>query len=143
MGPYHGLILDGARLEAIAELKAFRQAYREALDWVAWTGGGLRSDARDTNQLMEAIADGTLLEPASLAEMTAPTLDTEYGLGLGLEPVSGETAIGHGGGVPGFRSDTTYLPEQDISITVVSNGIPLDSDVGVLTERLAKLLLES
>jgi hypothetical protein len=144
-----GLAGDALAPEAIVTLADGTEVIDNAvlpqalLETVAWTGGGIRATAADTNRLMEAIYDGTLLDPASYAAMTTPTLDTDYGLGLSVGAVAGEAAIGHGGGVPGFRSDTVYLLDHDIAITVLTNGIAYEPDVGSLTEALVKLAVGS
>ncbi|MDH3753131.1 MAG: beta-lactamase family protein [Acidimicrobiia bacterium] len=128
------LDVDG---EQFADLLAGPQ---EVLQSSGWTGGGLEAQLADVAGLMRGIFAGGTLSDDALAEMTAPTLDTNYGLGLAVDTVAGELVYQHGGGVPGFRSHAAYLPERDIALAFSANLIPLELDVGDLMERLTKVL---
>ena len=78
--------------------------------------------------------------------MTFPFLlndgtETTYGMGLGLGEVLGRTSVQHGGGIFGFNSFLMYLPEERISVAVISNSEAFSSQNVAL--RVAALLLGS
>lgn len=111
---------------------------QEGLQSLGWTGGGLESKVTDVIRLLPGIVDGGLLTDESLAEMAAPTLDTEYGLGVNVGPIAGKDAWWHGGGVPGFRTAHAYFPDSGVSIGLVSNSS--GPDVWAFIERAAKII---
>jgi len=101
-----------------------------------WTAGGIASTAPDLARWAAALYGGHVLDPASLAAM----LDFGRNAGLpgggtyGLGAVSGARglgnvkapadevpAVGHGGGLPGFRSEMWYLTNQRVTIVVLTN----------------------
>ncbi|MDH3606296.1 MAG: beta-lactamase family protein [Acidimicrobiia bacterium] len=122
--------------EETAVVTALPQA---ALQSAGWTGGGLESQVTDLIKLLPGIVDGGLLTAESLAEMSTPALDTDYGLGVNVAPIAGYDAWWHGGGVPGFRTAHAYFPDSGVSIGLVSNST--GPDVWGYIERAAKLIL--
>ncbi|MHC5100685.1 MAG: serine hydrolase domain-containing protein [Planctomycetota bacterium] len=68
---------------------------------------------------------------------------TAYGLGVQLFPrsfSSGERAIGHGGGNIGTTTYMIYLPEHNISITVMINAFP-NKSADYITKKLIRAVL--
>jgi D-alanyl-D-alanine carboxypeptidase len=119
---------------------------QNAVESAGWTGGGLEGTAADVVRLLPEILRGGILSPASVAAMTTTVFDVNYGLGIRVGTVEGRTAYSHGGGVPGFRSTALYLPAGDgpaVSIVILSNMIPIPTDIDVVAERIAKVALDA
>lgn len=104
---------------------------QEVLQSAGWTGGGNEAQLESVAAIMGAMFDGTILSDEQIAEMTAPTLDVNYGLGIDSSEIDGVRVYSHGGGVPGFRSQGNYLPDFDISWAVSTNLIPLPEGASV------------
>ena len=72
-------------------------------------------------------ADGRLLTPESVSEMTRPQFaDADdpapgFGLGFALDELDGHTRIGHGGAVYGFATELAVLPEDKLGVVVVTS----------------------
>jgi D-alanyl-D-alanine carboxypeptidase len=112
--------------------------------------GNLISTAADLRQFAEALFNGRLLKPESLALMTT-TIDTggayempelEYGLGVmrarlnvgpgpdgAARPEQRSAVLGHIGGIAGFRSAVWWLPESGITIALSLNQADLDPNI--------------
>lgn len=45
-----------------------------------------------------------------------------YGYGWGIDSVEGKRRVGHGGGIPGFITNESRVPEDDIDIVLLSNA---------------------
>lgn len=93
---------------------------------VPGAAGSLLSTAADLVRWNIALAGGKAVSPDSYALMTATTVlpsgrDAEYGLGLGIDTFEGRKRISHGGGIPGFTSMLAYLPEEKLTVAVISN----------------------
>jgi hypothetical protein len=64
-----------------------------------------------------------------------------YGFGLQMRDVRGRRSIGHGGGIPGFVTESLYLPEQDIFVAVFTNSNVPPVPPPVAVSRLAAMAL--
>jgi len=120
------------------------------LQSAGWTGGGNEAQLLDVAHIFRAIFNGTLLKPESIEAMISPELSTSnYGLGIdvGAGEVDGRSfeVYSHGGGVPGFRSQAGYLPDQDVSYAFSASLIPLPDGLGVnlLRDELARIALDA
>ncbi len=63
-----------------------------------------------------------------------------YGMGWGIGSYRGHLLIDHGGGIDGFSALTSFMPQENIGVVVLSNldGVPLPS---VLTYQIYDRLL--
>jgi len=113
----------------------------------AWTYacGELAMTASDLALWDISLMNGTILSPASLKELTTEVLlkngmGTGYGLGLSLTTDSnGHRRWGHSGGAAGFFSRNVTLPDDRMSVTVLTNGQGRAS--ALLEQRILDLLL--
>lgn len=89
---------------------------------VPGAAGAMISTMRDLRTWVKALADGTLLSPATQrARLTwnripGAVLDLRYG--LGILDING--LIGHNGGIAGYSSWMVHAPEEDASVIVVT-----------------------
>jgi len=93
--------------------------------------GNINSSTGDLYNFMEALEDGTLLKPATVAKLHGYTQsigfnDTEYGLGWRIENKGGDKWINHTGLLPGTTSIIGSLPEKNIKIIILSNATSTD-----------------
>ncbi len=91
--------------------------------------GSLCSTASDLARWSHLLATGRAMLPDSYATMTTPALLANntvvpYGLGLVVKKMLGYPAVSHDGAVYGFQSFLLYVPDQDISIAVITNAFP-------------------
>lgn len=94
----------------------------------AWASGGIFSTAKDIARWTYALFHGNVLSPAMLNQMLTfipgPSNYLGYGFGVLSYPpslTSGARAYGHDGNAAYFISDTIYLPDYDVSITILQN----------------------
>jgi D-alanyl-D-alanine carboxypeptidase len=100
-------------------------ATAEAAGWID-AAGGLWASASDLLRWDLALTTGKVLKPESYKAMTAPrTLSTgkvsNYGGGLGIAQLDGDTVLQHTGGVSGFVSGNTFVPRTKTGLVVLSN----------------------
>jgi len=100
-------------------------APREADGWIN-AAGGVYSTARDVVKWNLALADGKLLSAASMQRLaTAHTLpdgrSTDYGCGIGVRRMSGETVLSHSGAVSGFAAYNAVVPRTRSAVTLLVN----------------------
>lgn len=93
--------------------------------------GNINSTTGDLYNFMEALENGTLLEPGSADKIfsyTQPTgyNDSEYGFGWKIENKGGEKWVYHTGLLPGTTSLIGSLPEKNIKIIILSNATSTD-----------------
>ena len=91
-----------------------------------FSAGALCSTVGDFAKWQRALDAGKVVSPASYALMsTADTLNSgrkiNYGFGLVPGVFNGHKTISHTGGIPGFASAATYVPDDSLSIVVFTN----------------------
>jgi serine beta-lactamase-like protein LACTB, mitochondrial len=107
-------------------------------------GGGLLSTSADLIRFARAVHKGVLLKPATVKLMWTPlsTRDgksTGYGLGWGVNQLSGRLQVSHTGGQAGTSSVLRLLPEQQVAVAMMFNldGVSYNS----LADSILELLL--
>jgi D-alanyl-D-alanine carboxypeptidase len=91
---------------------------------VPFAAGGLCSTVGDMAAWNHALVTGRVVSAASWARMTTPEPAARaigYGYGLGIGSLDGRRIIRHSGGIQGFRSENVYLPDDSLSVTVLTN----------------------
>ena len=86
--------------------------------------GGLHASADDLLRWWRALVTGRLLKPASLALLTSPHIETDYGpygYGVALCEAHGRRYIESSGGTLGYVSVTAWYPDADLTVIVLAN----------------------
>jgi CubicO group peptidase (beta-lactamase class C family) len=94
--------------------------------------GALSASAGDLVRWQVALVNGRAVSPEGFEEMVEPSVPTtrgtaRYGFGLFIDEVDNQRRIFHGGGIPGFNSMLTFLPDFDLHVAVISNSETLSS----------------
>jgi serine beta-lactamase-like protein LACTB, mitochondrial len=102
-------------------------------------GGGYVTTAEDLVRFAQALLDGKLLKPATLAQMwtaTAVSGKDSYGLGFEL-PERGKFVL-HTGGQPGTSTELLIIPQEHFAVAVLANmdGVPIRDLVRALVEEM-------
>ena len=79
------------------------------------------SSVRDISDWQDALLSGSVLQPASLAQMLDFHPRSGYGLGMRYARLDGILGIGHGGSLRGFVALMYRLHRQDIDVVVLTN----------------------
>ena len=82
--------------------------------------GALYSTTEDLLHWEQSLFGGKVLKPESLRKMTTPALN-QYAYGLFVREVNGHKRIGHTGGIEGFNTQLTYLPDDKVVVAVLGN----------------------
>ncbi len=108
--------------------------------------GSIAANATDLARWGRALYDGPALTEASRAAMlddvvrTAPYRPTvPYGLGVQATTIGGRLALGHSGRFLGARASLRWLPEQRVSIAILTNQSR--SDPAPIVANLLRLVL--
>ena len=109
-----------------------------------WTGGGFASNPKDLVQWAKALFEEQAMPAPYLAEMLAgmpgnPAQEpggSRYGLGVGIAETPLGTSYGHGGWIPGYRSQLAYFPARRVALAMQVN-----TDVSPVFERMSSYLL--
>lgn len=82
--------------------------------------GAVVSTPADLNTFINALFANKLLKKKTLDLMVS--IEDGYGMGIFQFPFKQKVALGHNGGIDGFVSMLAYFENEDISVSVVSNG---------------------
>lgn len=87
--------------------------------------GALCSTIGDLLTWNRALHGGKVVSAASYAAMTTPAgaaAEHNYGSGLMTEQLGTHNVVLHGGGIHGFLTANLYVPDAQLSVTVLTNG---------------------
>lgn len=110
---------------------------------VTFSAGVLCATAGDLLRWERALATGRVLRPESYGLMTTRAVLSSgravgYGLGAEVSELDGHAITGHGGGLPGFITQASYLPADSLGVVVLTNGVYAGQIVGQLTEAISR-----
>lgn len=111
---------------------------------VPHAAGALIGSVEDLAKWAGALHKGKVVSAASYARMIAPTRIADgkvenYGFGIAQDKVRGRDAIGHGGGIFGFDTASTYLPKEDLFVAVFANSDEPSVDPNLTMVKLAAM----
>jgi CubicO group peptidase (beta-lactamase class C family) len=93
-----------------------------------WAGGGFLSTADDLVAFGNALLEGRLVKPETLAllwtsQKTADGKDTEYGMGWTVDrDTKGRARVRHSGGAQGGTANLVIYPEQRLVVAMLVNS---------------------
>lgn len=115
--------------------------------WISMTqphaAGAFSATARDVDRWQRALHQGQIISEDMLEKMYQPdgaASEAGYGYGLTLGNLRGRTMLRHGGGVEGFNTYALWLPDEKLSVVVLSNYA--GSGPGEVAQRLAALAVD-
>ncbi len=88
---------------------------------VSFSAGAMYSTTGDLYLWHKALEHNTVLSKAQ-QEMAYTPVRNNYGYGWGIDSIEGKRRVGHGGGIPGFITNESRVPEDDIDIILLSNA---------------------
>jgi CubicO group peptidase (beta-lactamase class C family) len=110
-------------LKSVGYMVLSKQAKTEALvvdSTVAFSAGAIYSTVHDLYNWNTALNSGKIIPLASLEKAYKP-YKQKYGYGFTVDSIYGKRLISHGGGIHGFVSDLAYVPEDKVSVVILSN----------------------
>lgn len=108
----------------------------------SYAAGGLCATAADVAQWLRVMP--RVVSTSAYAAMTSPVLLNDgrrhpYGFGLLQGRLGNHSYVGHGGSLPGFDAFAAHYPADSLTIVVLANGRPFDTEA--LQKRIARRLL--
>jgi CubicO group peptidase (beta-lactamase class C family) len=106
--------------------------------------GALVATATDVTRWGHALHHGEIVPAPVYQQMIAPTklpngTVAPYGFGLETGTLRGMATLGHSGGIFGFASDSVYVPQEDVFVTVLTNSDNPQTSAGIVVRRLAAM----
>ncbi len=110
-----------------------------------YAAGGCTSSVDDLSTFSDALAKGALIGKPSLAQSLAPMLltggrpGTMSQGGWQADPISGRRAAQRGGALPGVCTWFVTLPDEGVTVILLSNRTPGEPRCGALAVQVATL----
>ncbi|WP_051986172.1 serine hydrolase [Pseudidiomarina salinarum] len=102
--------------------------------------GALSATAAEVDKWQYALHTGNVLPDELYQRMIAPSeVSGPYAYGLQNGSVRGWPVLEHGGGIHGFSTYALWMPEQEISVVVLTNYVGYSPAPGVVAHRLAAI----
>jgi D-alanyl-D-alanine carboxypeptidase len=91
-----------------------------------WTGGGMATNSRDLARWAKALYEGKALPIPYLADLIGNAVfdsvgRRSYGLAVSIAMTDLGPKLGHGGWIPGYRTDMAYYPDWGFSLAIQMN----------------------
>lgn len=88
---------------------------------VSFSAGAIYSTTGDLYLWLEALQQNTILSKTQQEKAFTPVRNN-YGYGWGIDSIEGRRRVGHGGGIHGYVTNESRVPEDDIDIILLSNA---------------------
>lgn len=106
---------------------------------VSFAAGAIYSTTGDLYKWYKGLMSGKIITQASLDKATTP-FKNNYGYGLAIDSAFNKRTISHSGGIFGFSSNLTIIPEDDACIVMLNNfGNP---SIGKITKDILAVLYD-
>jgi CubicO group peptidase (beta-lactamase class C family) len=103
---------------------------------VAFSAGAIYSTVHDLYNWNTALNEGKLIPPEVLATSYIPFKE-KYGYGFSIDSIYDKRRISHGGGIHGFVSSLTYMPDDKVNVIMLSNN---SYDLGPVQKGILAIL---
>ncbi len=104
---------------------------------VAYSAGSIYSTTGDLYRWHQALQSNKLLTKAQ-QELAYTPVKNQYGYGWTIDSIDGKRRVGHGGGIHGYITNLSRVPEDDVLIVLLSNAT--DKSLGDLTASIYAIL---
>jgi CubicO group peptidase (beta-lactamase class C family) len=94
-----------------------------------FSAGAMFSTVEDLYLWTRALHGNTILTPAYTQKMITP-YKHKYGYGIGIDSLETHLRVSHGGGIPGFVSDLSFFPKDDLCVVALSNNSSNSDRIG-------------
>lgn len=104
---------------------------------VSYSAGAIYSTTSDLYKWHQALENYSILTKAQQEKAYSP-VKNKYGYGWGIDSIEGKRKVGHGGGIHGFVTNISRVPEDDICIVLLSNAS--DNSLQEITNSIFSVL---
>ena len=106
---------------------------------VSSAAGSIYSSIGDLNLWHRALQQNTVLSAAQ-QELAYTAYKNKYGYGWGIDSLNGKRRLRHTGGIPGFITVISRIPEDDVCIVLLSNAT--DESLNDINKALFAILYD-
>jgi len=106
---------------------------------VSFSAGAIYSTTGDLYLWHQALEQNKILSKAQQERAYTP-VKNNYGYGWGIDSINGKRRVGHGGGIHGFVTNESRVPEDDIDIVLLSNAS--DRSLEKITQSIYAILYD-
>ena len=104
---------------------------------VSYSAGAIYSTTGDLYLWHKALQKNIILSKAQQDKAYTPVRN-KYGYGWGIDSIEGKRKVSHGGGIHGFTTNISRVPEDDICIVLLSNAS--NTTLGEITKSIFAIL---
>lgn len=106
---------------------------------VSFSAGAMYSTTGDLNLWHKALEQNNILSKAEQEEAYTP-VKNHYGYGWGIDSIEGKRRVGHSGGIPGYLTNESRVPADDIDIVLLSNAS--NTTLNEITTKIYSILYD-
>lgn len=87
---------------------------------VSYAAGAIYSTTGDLYKWFQSVQSNKVIKPASKERAFTPFMN-KYGYGWGIDSLFGKRRVGHGGGIHGFNTNMSSIPENNACVILLNN----------------------
>jgi len=103
---------------------------------VSFSAGAIYSTIGDLYLWHKALQKNSVLSKAQQEKAYTP-VKNNYGYGWGIDSIEGKRRVSHGGGIHGFVTEISRVPEDDVCVILLSN---VSEPLGDITKSIFAIL---
>jgi CubicO group peptidase (beta-lactamase class C family) len=103
---------------------------------VSFSAGAIYSTVGDLYLWHKALQKNSILSKTQQEKAYTP-VKNNYGYGWGIDSIEGKRRVSHGGGIHGFVTDISRVPEDDVCVILLSN---VSDPLGDITKSIFAIL---
>ena len=104
---------------------------------VSYSAGAIYSTTGDLYLWHNALQKNKILSKAQQDKAYTP-VKNKYGYGWGIDSIEGKRKVAHSGGIHGFTTNISRVPEDDVCIVLLSNAS--NTTLGEITKSIFAIL---
>jgi CubicO group peptidase (beta-lactamase class C family) len=104
---------------------------------ISFAAGAIYSTTGDLYRWSHALENNTILSSSQQNEAYTP-VKNNYGYGWMIDSISGKRRLAHGGGIPGYITMVSRVPEDGVSVILLSNAS--NQTIGEITKNIYAIL---
>ena len=104
---------------------------------VSFSAGAIYSTTGDLYLWHKGLQNNSVLSKTQQEAAYTP-VKNNYGYGWGIDSIDGKRRVGHGGGIPGFITNISRVPGDDVCIVLLSNAS--DQTLNDITKSIYAIL---
>ncbi|MDX2247504.1 MAG: serine hydrolase [Bacteroidia bacterium] len=138
----NGIVVEDINYDNSGPAASLNASVTDLSKWLTfWLGGGKYGDKQllSPESWREILSAQTAQNPSNLEQQMGIHFES-YALGWRLFDYAGRKVVEHDGGLPGYISKVAFIPEENLGVVILTNGMPAVLNMALRNEVFDRFL---